>query len=194
MALQCDNSSVLEGSTARNNCDKSGQEDIEPIAPTNFRDLLYDFYRICDPQKLLELDEICEKYIGREKDLQAFLELKYGVTYLSNPTINFYSRFFDPARSLYDDACVPPILDAMPMDSLYKAQKLLPPSAQIDETSKFVSLGKLHTKKVDQLDRSRAEGDHIRPVPPRGCTSHEAILDCNYFDTELRYIQPMQGN
>lgn len=133
----------------------------QPLLPAGFRDLVHDFYRVYDPPKLAVAESICDKYAGREGDLQQFLEAKYGVPYFSTCKLNFHSKFFDPARALYDDAAFPPILDALPLDSLYKAQKLLPASAHIDDRSKFVSLGVLHGKEAADKDRSRMEGAYM---------------------------------
>lgn len=128
-----------------------------PDIPVDLRDLLADFYRIHDPDKLSDVDAIADAYDGRQTDIAIFLETKYATRYFDRYKTNFYSRFFDAARALYDDDVLPPILDIQPMDSLYKAQALLPASVAT-ETGRFVTLGKLHGRDQVEADRKRQEG------------------------------------
>lgn len=131
---------------------------LRPLVPADWRELLYDFYRIHDPDKLPDVDAVADKYADRRADLQAFLAAKYGSAYFAAPALDFRSRFFDPGRALYDDAVLPPVLDAMPADNLYKAQLLLPPGALDQDAAQLIGVGKLHGREDDARDRAVQEG------------------------------------
>lgn len=139
-----------------------------PPAPADFRDLLEDFYRIHDPAKLPQVDAIAAAYEDRPSELALFLETKYAARYFDRYATHFHSRFFDPARALYDDDALPPLLDVQPLDALYKAQALLPAAgagaggagageAAAGGAGRPVALGRLHGREKEEADRRMQE-------------------------------------
>jgi hypothetical protein len=76
------------------------------------------------------------------KALSARLEEEYNVPgFFAIPEFHFGGRFFDPLKCLYEPHLVPPVPSARPLDSLYKAQGLLPPPRVASSSSSSMGAG-----------------------------------------------------
>lgn len=98
-----------------------------PPSPPPLAARLADFFRVFAPAKAEHAPDVAAAYAGREAALLAFLERRYlAPGFFSWPATDCRSAYFDALAALYADDVVPPVLLARPLDTVHKAQVLLP--------------------------------------------------------------------
>jgi hypothetical protein len=106
--------------------------------------LLRDFFRIHAPHAAHTARELAAAHRGRAAELHAALEEAHGARgHFARVASELRSEFFDAAVALYDRDVVPPVLRARPLDSVHKAQVLLPGGLP---TAAIVHTGVLHDR------------------------------------------------
>ena len=119
-----------------------------PTAPPPLRARLHDFYRVHAPAKAAHADAIAAAYAGRDASLFAYLERRYlAPGYFAWPATDCRSEFFDARAALYADDALPPGILARPLDTVHKAQVLLPGGPE-----GTVRLGIIHSDEVALSD------------------------------------------
>lgn len=113
----------------------------DPLKPATFRDLLVDLFRLYDPDKLSDVDEILATHADtpvtaedddgdgvagevEHQELAQFLEDKYSVPgFFDLFEYNFCGKYFDPLKCLYDGHVVPPVPTVRPQDNVHKVSR-----------------------------------------------------------------------
>jgi hypothetical protein len=113
--------------------------------------LLRDFFRIHAPHAAHTAEGLAAAHRGRAPaELHAVLEEAHGARgHFARVASELRSEFFDAAVALYDPDVVPPVLCARPLDSVHKAQVLLPGGPP---ATAIVHTGVLHDREATAED------------------------------------------
>jgi len=157
--------------------------------PQTFRDLLVDFFRIYDPSRLSQIDDLLIQYYTNEDPINSnsntsmtdispiytikeniykgyyqlikLLESEYNVPGAFITYIyNYRSIYYQPLASLYTPYIIPPYPFTIPFDNIHKASVLLP--AQQQKMGSIVRLGVLHSSEAKSQDNLWKSGKYLR--------------------------------